>query len=291
GGGGGGGGGGDDELTLEPPATGFQLRTPDMTLAPGEEKTFCYYTTLPSEAAGGVHLWESAMTPGSHHMIVYLLDSLPEPDGTVDESGNCGFLAGDLSPRWVYASQDPESNTPLPDGVGISVATRQPVVMQMHYLNASDQPLDTHVLLNGHTYESGVEYQEAHAYITYNDQININPGQEGAVQGSCPLPADAKFFILSTHTHQFSTQVQVTDGGSMVLETDDWEHPGFRLWEDAPYYSFGGNLGYRCEYFNTSDTVVHDGESAATDEMCMVVGYFIGGGGDAACLNNLAVAL
>ena len=72
----------------------------------------------------------------------------------------------------------PAAELILPDGEGPF-----PVVIQMHYLNASDQPLDAYVLLNGHTYAAGADYQEAHAYVTYNDTININAYSGGVAGG------------------------------------------------------------------------------------------------------------
>jgi len=288
GGGGGGGGGGGD---LEPPATGFQIRTPDITIGAGVEVTYCYYTTISNAQAAGVRRWESSMTPGSHHMILYLVDELPQPEGTIDDSGECGLLSGDLGAIWSYAAQEPEADFTLPDGVGMSVGADQKVVMQMHYLNATDQALDAHVTINGHTYEAGAPYEEIHAYVTYDDQIEIGPAQEGSAGGSCAVPEDARFIVMSTHSHRFTTRAQVLDGDQMLVDTDDWDHPALSSWPDAPFYQFTGNLNYRCEYFNDSNAPVLDGDSAETDEMCMAVGYFIGGDGPIGCLNSLAVPL
>ncbi len=291
GGGGGGGGGGDDQDDLEVPEEGFQIRSPDLSIGPGVEVTYCYYTTVSNEALAGVERWESRMTPGSHHMILYLADELPMPEGTLDDSGSCGFVSGDLSTVWSFAAQDPEMEVAYPAGVGMTLQPRQPVIMQMHYLNASDHQLDAHVTVNAHTYPEGTSYDELHAYVTYNDQIRIDPGQDGTAGGSCAVPEGARFLGLSTHSHQFTTRVTVTDGGEMLVDTTDWDHPAITTWNEAPYYQFNGDLTYRCDYHNTSQATVLDGDSAQTDEMCKAIGYFVGGGGPVACLNSLAVPL
>ena len=111
-----GGGGGDD---LDQPAVGFQIETPDITIEGGQEVTYCYYTTLPNQAQVGVKKWESMMTPGSHHMILYFLDELPVPSGTLDTNG-CGLTAGDFSSVWTYAAGEPRASSSLPDGVGMA---------------------------------------------------------------------------------------------------------------------------------------------------------------------------
>ena len=231
------------------------------------------------------------MTAGSHHMILYLVDELPQPEGTIDESGECGFLSGDLNAIWSYAAQEPEAEFALPDGVGMTVGADQKVVIQMHYLNASDDALDAHVTINGHTHEAGASYDETHAYVTYNDQIEIGAGQEGAAGGSCAVPEGARFITMSTHSHKFTTRAQVLDGSNMLVDTADWDHPAVATWMQTPHYQFSGNLTYRCEYFNGSNAPVSDGDSADTDEMCMAIGYFVGGDGPIGCLNSLAVPL
>ena len=34
-------------------------------------------------------------------------------------------------------------------------------------------------------------------------------------------------------------------------------------------------LSYRCDYANDTDAPIEDGESAATNEMCMAIGYYL----------------
>lgn len=277
--------GGDEDLPE--PETGFQIVTPDIEIAPGQEVTYCYYTTVPIDAVAGVKRWESHMTSGSHHLILYLLNNGPA-DGTLTE--DCSFFDGTSGPVWAFAAQTVDSAFAMPEGVGMDIAARQRAVVQMHYLNASDDPITAHVAINGETYESGAEYIRAAPYVTYNTQIHVDAGEAGYVSGSCQVPPDVKFFLVSTHSHRFSTRTEVTDGAEMVLETDNWEHPDTATWNAEPFYEFSsGRLDYRCEYFNSSEAVVETGDSALTDEMCMAVGYFFPATRSIFCLNSLAL--
>jgi len=47
-------------------------------------------------------------------------------------------------------------------------------------------------------------------------------------------------------------------------------------WPHAPaFYAFtSGKLTYQCEYLNPNTYEIKTGDSAATDEMCMAVGYY-----------------
>ena len=85
------------------------IDTPSFTLQPGEEKFYCYYTTLPNAEAAGIYHLSSSMTPGSHHMIVLKTMTPSQPDGTFAECQNFGMGAGGLTdiPVWLYAAQDP----------------------------------------------------------------------------------------------------------------------------------------------------------------------------------------
>jgi hypothetical protein len=269
---------------LPPPEHGFQVATPEVTIAPGEEVTYCYYTSLPNTAEVGVKKWESKMASGSHHMIVYFSEAASEPDGTLDTT-----CAGMGQAVWTYAASKPDHHQDMPAGVGMTVGARQPAVIQMHYLNSGDAPIVARVTLNGHTYEDGAAYVKAAAYVTFNTQINVAPGQSGSVTGTCAVPAGAKFFTMSTHSHRFATLATISDGDAMLVETEDWEHPVIADWTDDPHFQFGAQLTYHCEYYNFSDAPVRTGNSAQSDEMCMAVGYFFPAQGPVFCLDSMVI--
>lgn len=274
---------------LPVPEHGFQLTTPDIVLAAGEEATWCYYTTIPTDSEVGVSRWESVMTPGSHHMIMYFTGTATRPDGTLEQDCNIGGGGGLDLPVWAYASQSIENTQAMPPGVGMQVGQQQAAIIQMHYLNVTDGELRAHVTINGHTYPDGTEYERAAPYITFNTQISVPPEATGSVTGTCAVPAGKKFFLMSTHAHRFSTRAYVTDGSEMILETLDWEDPETREWNASPYYEFSNSLTYTCEYFNFSDQTVTTGDSAETDEMCMAVGYFFPATDPVFCVNSFVV--
>lgn len=300
-GGGGGDDDGDDDGTdidggTNPPAEGFRIQVPPITIERGQEVTYCYYTTLNIPRAMGVKKWSSTMTPGSHHLIVYFQNH-DRPDGTIDQQ--CGGFGGGLNnlPVWVYAASQPSEERLLPPGIGMPVAQGQKAYVQMHYLNTSDAAIEANVVVDAEAYTAAESFTPAAAYITYNTQINIPPMSTGSAQGTCSVPAGTKFFFMGTHAHKRATLTRVTDGSSMVFESTNWEEPGARLWNAAPFYEFAaGSLTYRCEYDNrtgpTSGQNVQEGDSAATDEMCMAVGYYFIEGGQARtryCANSFLV--
>ena len=125
---------------------------------------------------------------------------------------------------------------------------------------------------------AGAAYTPTAAYNTYNQDLSIGPGATNIVAtATCPTPAGAKFWQMTTHQHKQGTAAKVLDGSTMLVETMDWEHPTAVRWDNPQFQAFGGNrLTWSCTYSNLGDNknrTVKSGASAATDEMCMANGY------------------
>jgi hypothetical protein len=278
---------------LSAPTSGYQIVTPDYTIAAGGEKFFCYYTTLPAAATVGVTKYQSQLTPGSHHMILYATKTNIQPDGTMvecnDGLGGAAFTgsAGLSSiPVWAYSAQTPDAELDMPPGVGVVLGAKQPLIVNMHYLNATSAPLTVHVTLNIETLAPGVTYQPAASFVTYNTQIDIPAHGTQTVGGSCPVPAGGQFFVMSTHSHSHTMTDTISDGTQNLVTTTDWSNPTKRTW-DSPFYTFAsGKLTYACQYSNDTDTAITVGNSAKTNEMCMAVGYLFPASSTTFCLNS-----
>jgi hypothetical protein len=289
----------DDDATVDAlpaPGEGFQIITPDIVIEPGQEITYCYYTTVTLEQAAGIKKWDSVMTPGSHHLIVFFTSNASQPDGTLS-SESCGIAGGGSGlnfPIWSYASQEPVGEMAMPDGVGMQIAASQHMFIQMHYLNTNpNESITVHATLNGETYAADEQYTPASAYVTYSTDISIGAGvgTTGSNEHTCSVPSGATFFTLGTHSHRRSVETWVKDGNSEVFRSDDWEHPRdlehrVDAWAAAPYYQFSGDLTYHCDYENDLDQAVTSGDSANVNEMCMAVGYYFPATTATFCING-----
>ena len=120
---------------------------------------------------------------------------------------------------------------------------------------------------------------EKGALVSFNTGINIPPQGTQTVSGTCTIPAGAKFFLMSTHTHKFATLAQVRKSsatGQELVRTEDWEHPSVGQWSAPNFLTFAATerLYYSCTYQNPTNAAVRVGTSAATNEMCMAIGYY-----------------
>jgi copper type II ascorbate-dependent monooxygenase-like protein len=287
---------GDDDQPdaggITPPARGFVITSPDIEIAAGQEITYCFYFRTPNTEKLAVKRWISEMTPGSHHMIFFTTGT--QDAGPVNGyDTNCGGQA----PVWTYAAQTPSADLKLPadDGtgkpLGQDVAPNTAGYFQMHYLNATDAPIKVHVQLAAEAHEANVQYTPTAAYVTFNGSINIPPQSTNVMAtNTCTTPTGAKFWMMSTHAHKQAIHTEVKDAATMVMQSDDWEHPIPAKFDAPTFYEFASNkLTYTCIYNNPSNRTIKTGNSAATDEMCMASGYFFPAAGPKFCYNNILI--
>lgn len=264
----------------------FRIEVPAFTLQPGEETLYCYYTTLPVAADTGVKGYSSTMTEGSHHMILFFMPEVTQPDGTLSQCDMFGGATVTSVPVFAYASQAPVNRQDMPEGVGVPLKASQPVMIQMHYFNITDAPIVASVTIDIRTYAPELTYTPARAFVTFNTQISIPPKSPASFEGTCDVPAGANFIVMSTHSHQYTATARVLDDSELVVETTDWVHATVAQWSE-PFRQFASNkLTYRCDYYNPTDTTIAVGESALHDEMCMAVGYFFPSDRDVFCLDS-----
>jgi hypothetical protein len=237
----------------------------------------------------------------SHHFILYKGGIAASPNGQC--GGTMSNFTG-LGGAWLYASSTPGQviTENMPEGVGISIANGTQLVLNMHFINTTSQPLAAKLKLNLLDAKN-VMYQ-AGSMISFNVQINVpaasasGPGTQ-TVNGTCNAPVGAKFFMMSTHTHKNATAawVEFVHNGqtSEIVHTGptstypadqepmsgtDWEHPGVGWWSAPNYLTVGqgDSFNYHCSYKNTGSTAITVGETAAYNEMCMAVGYYFPAG-------------
>jgi hypothetical protein len=300
--------GGDDQNTADAnpgsndDGAAIHIVTPDITLQPGDEKTVCYYFDGNNDKDINVKSWKSSLTPGSHHLILYTTSTDQQPPGTLSND-DCGFGTGSIqdTPIWTFASQEPEYELALPtdDGngkpVGQAVKAHQPAYVQLHYLNSGENVLVAHAELEAFAYDEGTDVTPTAPFITYNNSISIPPGATNHVESeTCTNnAAGAKFWQMSSHSHKQSVGTDVRDGdatGAMVFQSVDWEHPGTTDWNPA-FYTFGNQFTWQCTYDNIGDNqtnTVVSGPSAATNEMCMAVGWYFPGTQPHGCFDQFA---
>jgi hypothetical protein len=281
---------------MMPPA--FQLTIPAMAVAPGEDRTYCYYFRTSNTDELSIQRWTSHMAAGIHDIVLYLTPTPQMPPGTMNSTG-CVIAKSGGGPAWSYAAQTTDAEVRLPgdDGegnpLGQIVKAEQPGFLQIHVRNTTASTLHPDVALSAYAYPADVQVTLAAPFVTLMLNLNpadltnklpmVTPGSPtspamGTVGGNCAIPPDpggkpVQFFGITTYTHKQGVHTSVMDGASKVFEGTSWEHPGTT--SSPPFTTFqSGTLSYQCAYSNPNAYTIISGDDVAMQEMCMAIGYF-----------------
>lgn len=271
---------------MMPPPRGFQVTSLPIDIAPGDDRTYCFYFRSSNTDELAIQRWASHLDPGIHDVVLYLTPTPYQPAGMMPT--DCAIATNGSGAAWSYAAQTADAETSLPnddgDGhpIGQVVKAMQPGFLQIHVVNTTSGMLHAGVKLNAYAYAADVQVTPAAPFVTLNMGIMIKPGSAtnptmGMVSGTCQLPSDQPlhFFGITTYTHKQGTHTFVKDGPTTVFDGSSWEHPGTSSWPTPPFYTFKGNtLTYQCEYLNRNSFTLLTGDSVTMQEMCMAIGFF-----------------
>jgi hypothetical protein len=273
--------------TLVPPPSGFQIKSPEIEIAPGQDVAFCYYFRTPNAVTVPVKRWTSQMNPVTQEVIMFTTtDSQGEPidrlpPGVVS-AADCGVLpSGQVIPRWAYEARTPTAELAMPadDGAGHPLAMEIPPLssgfLLIHSVNNTNQVMKAQVTVDAEFLDSPV-YTRTDTYMTSIYNISIPPFAIGDVESKmCNVPAGLQFWRLTMDAHKRAARLNVLDATNVLFESFDWSNPGAQTWPTPPFLTFASNrLTYACTYNNQTNRTITTGDSYQSDEQCVAVGYF-----------------
>lgn len=248
----------------------------------GGEIYRCRYVTMPASeryvVAAAHHF-----TTGSHHLLLYRTDLTALPDGG-DQVQDCYTgLGGTIMSHVrgvVYGSQVPDSSFTMPAGVAFHMQASEVLLLQAHYLNATthDVMASIDVGLTTTTDASGIQYPAGNLFY-YDPFIDVPPSSTAKANARCVLSKDITLVNVFPHYHARGTGYQAwIDPQGQTTATpfytsSDWEYP-------TPYQGqpltlpAGTAIRWECDYTNTGAQEYFQGQSAATNEMCMFTGLY-----------------
>jgi hypothetical protein len=260
----------------------FQMAS---TVPPGGETLMCMYAQMPADRGViAVPSAESIFTPGSHHLLAYRSDLTSIPDGQAGVAWSCKDGSWMMHQRGsYYEAQQPMSRRDLPPGVAHRFQPGEVVIIQTHYLNAGTDPLDAHAQLTLHTVDVNTVPDEAGSIIFSDMNISVPPGGTSRSTMTCTLPSDFLPALLWSHMHkQGSNFVATTDDQAAVAQLGtlytemDWNEPHPRAYPYDPPATLhaGTHITFSCDYANPTSSTLTFGQSAETNEMCILHGMY-----------------
>jgi hypothetical protein len=270
----------DAPLCLTPPSEGFQIETRGTTIEPGQDAEYCEIVRLPGDASDAYHVnvFETEMTNGSHHLIVDAVEPGSEMEASLEEGQviPCigAFQLGDET-KPVTGAQLPTHVDSFPEGVGRTFQGGQLLVVDYHYLNPYQEPLEAKVRINFHTVDASRVTKEARAFGFYNFGIEIPPKQEASFVTECTFSEDVYVYKLTRHTHQWGKDFNVWYAGGErdgdLLFASEYYEDVDHVFDEPLLVPAGDGFRFECSYFNDEDYTLKFGVKA-TDEMCILFG-------------------
>ncbi len=248
----------------------------------GSEALGCLYVTMPVDRGLiAVPSAESHYTPGSHHFLVYrtTYDTPPQTGGhACSDAEQVVGVAGSY-----YEAQTPDERRELPNGVAHVFKPGEVLLLTAHYLNTTGKGIDAHIEFRMHTVDPNEVEHEAGSIFFYNPLITLPPASVLTVTRRCPIAADINVALLWSHMHSRGVDFKATTDDPVaaarlgdLYATTTWSEPPVREFPEDPPATLraGSTIEYSCTYNNTTSQTIVAGQSAATNEMCILHGMY-----------------
>ena len=257
------------------------------TIAPGGDDTWCSYFRAATDTAFDVSSLHGEQTQGGHHLIVYFVNHpinlAPHP---CPQGGQPGW-------NQVFASQNEVEDVTFPEGVGFHIKAGQQVVLETHFINATQSPITAHSRLSMHLAPTGSVKIIAAPYFIGSVNISVPPGQKSTIDTACKLEQATSLYSATGHEHRYGTGVRLAASQNaapeqMLYQTTQWDSPPTTRFASTIDLKKGDTVHVTCDWNNTSTT--HLGYP---HEMCFAAGIYwpadrgtlfcLAGGGDPGC--------
>ena len=268
-----------DDIPVTPEG-GMTLWGPEVVIPPYSDKMFCYYGTYTGPDVG-IHQFDVFQAQYGHHIVLFesTIDADTAPDGMVED---CTDLAGP-----IMTTVDPilfaptfgagENLFTMPEGMAAALNEGSRWMMQLHYVNTSDQAVLMQDAINlGLIPEDDVLTWTAPFAFTRTDLV-LPPGPT-TQSVECSVPDAYSVMFLLGHMHELGRHIEVervlTDGSELLYSVDPWDAsyrdaPPVNDYMSAPLtFNAGDTFRVTCTWENdTGEDVVFPHEMCASSGM------------------------
>ncbi len=281
---------------FEPPAPEagqVQIVSPIIEdMAPGADLTLCTYLPLGTsfdETTDVIDAVGYQSDLGGHHGVLYMAERERPVDThecTDDDMVNARFLAG------AGGGDAGGASAKLPDGVAYRVDAGRQLMIQSHWINTTQAPIDGQVAFNLTVDEPDEDRQLAQLLTWAGTQIDIPANGSGSAHTDCVVGQEMHFFLVGGHAHEHGSQVSLTytpAGGEPDMFYDEpwqayytFDPPRITMSaEDAMVVMPGDTLSVDCQYENTT------GEALGfPTEMCAGFAFYFPGTAQIDCTDG-----
>ncbi|MEJ7601532.1 MAG: hypothetical protein WKG01_26745 [Kofleriaceae bacterium] len=238
------------------------LVTPEFTVEPGHELVACLYLDN-AHGRFGTDRIEARQGNGGHH-IAFRRATERRPAGTFEHcTGDQEALAlGDL---FLGGGALPVA------GWAVEIPADAQLVVETHYLNATDLPLLARDVIRVHRVPDAEVTRWVHAMHLKTYDLDVPPGVS-TLAFDCRVPTDLSLFQFWGHQHERGRRVRAELDGAELYDATWGTDP--LVWGalDAPLaIAAGSQIRIACTWDNTTGHALR-----FPDEMCAFGGYVEG---------------
>jgi hypothetical protein len=238
----------------------------------GIERTLCIVVDAGNDVARQVRSIRSTLSASAHHIFV------SRTDAPLSGPTDCPDFGNAIDMRAIYASARPTGSVDIPTDAAVILAAHQHLQIEVHVVNFTAAALDATAMLTVDYHPlDGMVRLPAQLLLTGNFSFNVPSGVTTQTSFHA-VPAGARIFGLSSHTHALGTDVSIHRGTSisavtaLMHQSTDWEATPLSLFDPVATFTAGEGLRLACTYNNTTGSPVTFGTSL-TDEMCLLWAY------------------
>ena len=249
----------------------------------GEESTVCITVNLNNASPVRVTGIETHLSVGSHHMIVYAVDRVPDRLEPSPCFPFADILAGG---KPLFIAQQEEAGITYPVGTAFELQANQSIKMEMHYINLGGGTANITGTVDFQLAEPEADLEAVDMIFWGTTDINVPPRASSTstmfrrVAGPTASQPAIKIFGLTSHMHQLGELAIIErtpsrDGVATeeLHSSTTWAEPPLTIFD--PPIEFDGSDGLRliCNYDNPTDNTVGFGDGFA-EEMCFMWAYY-----------------
>jgi hypothetical protein len=251
-----------------PPANELSITTVPFDVAPGAEEYKCQNFQNRAGQDIAIVKSQSFMSAGSHHMFVFDDASFNTDTNAVADCSGSEFH------DFLLLSQQPQEVETYPAGVGRSLTQSTGLRVILHYLNNTSSTITAQV-------NAKFDWVQPSAVTYLAAQMELNQGILTVPEGvstqshSYTVPYDIDIMYAISHMHKRGTHFHAaTNTNQVIYDGTVWDEPQPTLYNPPLLVQGNSTITWSCDYDNQTGMTLTFGESAATNEMCILFTIF-----------------
>ncbi|MFN0252777.1 MAG: hypothetical protein ACKV2T_38235 [Kofleriaceae bacterium] len=195
------------------------LAPPIYDIAPGADITMCSYIDKRLvEETDIVDYQAFQSVVGAHHAILYSVSQQEEANThecTEDDMVNSRFLAGG-------GADTPRADPP--EGVVFRMPANTQLMIQTHWINATDEAFDGQAAFNLRVTKPKAEHMVAQLFAIGNTSFVLPTGL-GSTEADCTIQEHMNVFSLGGHMHEWGKHAKISLTKVGADEAVLWDYP------------------------------------------------------------------